>query len=344
MSTNEGQKKGFYLVSVDVIQGFFLFVMMFGHGIHWWDKSILHVWDTPDYIFTSIFTFGLFILTAIGNTLFPFFLFLYGFNNANSLVRKAKTSNWNVLRERLILKSLFFAIFGSLLDLGTAILLAPDKLLNFLFTWHIFHMFAFTGVFLLFIFELSRWLEKSKVQTYLEHRQRLVILFLVSLICVLVVFLVFHEYSSTEELRIYTNLNLIDILKFAFLDAGQCPVIPWLSFGLTGALVASFFDLAHAERKIIGKRSIIVGLTGLIFSIPGFFLLTIENFDQPHTFYRASSSLVIITIGMMCLVTTILLRLLDFNSIYSEKKVNKFLYPFVVISNITFTVYLVHQI
>ncbi|MFX1252368.1 MAG: hypothetical protein ACFFCZ_12255 [Promethearchaeota archaeon] len=339
------QKQSFYLISVDVIQGFLLFIMMFGHGIHWWNKSILYIWDTEAYIFSSVSSFGVFIITFFGNIGFPLFLFLYTFNTTNSLIRKDKISNRSKLRLRLINKSIIFAMFGFILQFLTAITIAPSNILNFLLSWHVFHMFAFSGIYLLFIFELSWWLEeKAHIGAYLNHRLRLLILLTISLIVVLVIFLIFHDYSSTEEVALFPNLDLLDIFRFAFFDDGRYPVIPWLSFSLIGGIVASFLDLAHTERSTVGKRSILVVWTGILFLIPGFFFLNIEGFDQSHTFYRGTSSFVLITIGMLCLIPIVMLRLLDFKSIYSEKKVNKFLYPFVLISNITFTVYIVHNV
>ncbi|MFX1535480.1 MAG: hypothetical protein ACFFDI_14740 [Promethearchaeota archaeon] len=345
MSEKEtAQKQQFYLISVDAMQGFFLFIMMFGHGVHWWNKSIFYVWDTEAYIFSSAASSSVFILTILGNLLFPFFLFFYIFNTTNSLIRKDKVSNIPRLRSRLIKKSVFFAIFGTILQLMTGLLLAPDKILNFLLSWHVFHMFAFSGVFLLAIFELSWWLErKTHIRAYLNHRHRILILLAMSLILVLIIFLIFHDYSSIEEVTLFTSLNPLDIFRFAFFDDGEYPVIPWLSFSLIGGIVASFLDLPRTGRATVGKRSILVGLTGILFLIPGFFFLNIEGFNQPHTLYRSTSSFVIITIGILCLINIVMLRLLDFNSIYSERKINIFLYPFVIISNITFTVYIVHN-
>ncbi|MFX0064922.1 MAG: hypothetical protein ACFFC7_22325, partial [Candidatus Hermodarchaeota archaeon] len=256
-----------------------------------------------------------------------------------------KISNRSKLRLRLINKSVIFAIFGFILQGLTTITIAPNQILNFLLSWHVFHMFAFSGVFILLIFELSWWLEeKTHIDTYLNHRNRLLLLLTISLISILVIFLIFHDYSSIEEVDLFANLDLLDIFKFAFFDDGRYPVIPWLSFSLIGGIIASFLDLANVERAIMGKRSILVIITGILFLIPGFFFLTIEGFDQAHTFYRATSSFVLITIGMLCLIAIIMLRLLDFNSIYSKRQVNKFLYPLVTISNITFTVYIVHNV
>ncbi|MFX0064534.1 MAG: hypothetical protein ACFFC7_20365 [Candidatus Hermodarchaeota archaeon] len=224
------------------------------------------------------------------------------------------------------------------------VILFSDKILNFLLSWHLFHMFAFSGVFVLLIFEFNWWLEKrTNLRVYLDHRQFIILSFLIGLILILVIFLLFHDFSPTE-VPLFPELNLIDIFKFAFLDNGQYPVIPWLSFSITGGLVASYLDLTRAERKVFGKRVTKVILLALIPLVVGLLFLNLEGFDHAHMFSRATSSYVFIDLGVLCIGTVILIWFLDIDSIYASRKINKVLYLFVLISQITFTVYIVHNV
>ncbi|MFX0092058.1 MAG: hypothetical protein ACFFBD_09885, partial [Candidatus Hodarchaeota archaeon] len=200
MGVNEiNEKKRFYLVSVDFIQGFLLFIMIFGHALLWWNRPLALAWDTGDSIV-------IFFLIGVGLMVFPYFLFFYGFNTVNSLLKKDVVSNRPVLRLRLIRKNIFFALSGFFLQFIMG-LLTPGYLLNFLVSWQIFHMFAFLGVFLLFIFEITWWLEnQSKISNYLDIRQIVSILFMLCLVLVLGSFLIFHNYSQ-QKVNLFTDLN-----------------------------------------------------------------------------------------------------------------------------------------
>ncbi|MFX1254107.1 MAG: hypothetical protein ACFFCZ_21015, partial [Promethearchaeota archaeon] len=190
MSKNENpQNKRFYLVSVDLLQGVCLFLMIFGHGLLWWDRSKALNWDTNGI-------FSVFFVLGIGLMNYPGFLFLYGFNIVNSILRKSNISNRPKLRSRLLRKGIILAMFAFLGQFSMAILTAPDKLLNYLLSWHLFHVFAFSTVFILFIFEIGWYLGgKTNLQDYLEHRQIVTILFVINLSVILVIFLIFHDYS-----------------------------------------------------------------------------------------------------------------------------------------------------
>ncbi|MFX1256071.1 MAG: hypothetical protein ACFFCZ_30970, partial [Promethearchaeota archaeon] len=198
--------------------------------------------------------------------------------------------------------------------------------------------------FILFIFEIGWYLGgKTNLQDYLEHRQIVTILFVINLAVILVIFLIFHDYSMTKKVPLYVNLDIIKIARFALLDDGQCPMIPWLSFSLVGGLIASFLDLPNVNRGNSIKRAILVLLGGVLALGLGILFLNIEKFTQPAVLYPASSSFMFITIGILTIVIIVLICLIDLDSIYSHTKVNRLLYPFVIISNISLTVFFVHN-
>lgn len=336
MNNNEkNEKKSFYLITIDFLQGFYLYIMIFGHGVLWWDRPLGLAFDSSNNWIVHI---GI----AVGLLVFPVFLFLYGLNTMHSFLKSSSVANRPKVRSRVIRKSLFFAFFGFLAQFLMGLI--TGDLFYYLFSWELFHMFAFTSLYILLMVELT-WLlcDRTKIGKVLDYRKTFIALFITSLIVVFVLFLIFHDYSHVR-VEFHANLELISILSFAILDTGQCSIIPWLSFGLAGALFASFLDLPQIDNRDFSRRALSVVLGSIPLLILGILLLSIERYEQPAVEYRATTSFVFIAIGAICISTVLLLRILDFDSRESPRRINRIIYPFVIVSNITFTVFFTHNL
>ena len=77
------EQKRFYLATVDILQGVSIFLMIIGHVMLWWDPSIDSRW--PDITLPAA------LIIAIALPAHPGFLFIYGFNVVNSLLRKEES-------------------------------------------------------------------------------------------------------------------------------------------------------------------------------------------------------------------------------------------------------------
>jgi hypothetical protein len=72
--------------------------------------------------------------------------------------------------------------------------------------------------------------------------------------------------------------------------------------------------------------------------------MRIERYVSTAVWYPASSPLVFIAISIHILTTTGFILLLDLNTLYEHREVNRLLLPVVLLSKITLTVYIVHNI
>ncbi|MHA2224422.1 MAG: hypothetical protein ACXAC8_04420 [Candidatus Hodarchaeales archaeon] len=90
-----------YLFTIDLMKGLIIFPMIITHGLGWWKPSLVFQYEN-----SSIFVI---ILTISGLMVFPCYLFIYGFNQVNSLLRKDKNSiKRDIMRIQAIKKRYHF--------------------------------------------------------------------------------------------------------------------------------------------------------------------------------------------------------------------------------------------
>lgn len=327
-------KPRFYIVSVDIVQGFFLILMIVGHTALWWDPTLDSRWP-------NIPLFAL-ILTIPAMMILAGFLFFYGFNSANSLLRRIDLNGRKEARIRFIKRGIIFFIVAELFEFITGLVTSPKYLLNYLLTWELFHMFSFSTFVLLLVFEIAWYMEEKK---RIDHKKGSIAVMSISLLFVLTFFLLFHDYSMSQQIKgLYVELNINSILERVIFEDGHTPIIPWLAFPLIGGLLSVFLDLPHAKTESIFRKSILVVICGIVTLFYGLKFLEKELFVIAPVHYPASSSYVFISIGSLLLITMLLIIKLDINSIYSRASVNKFILPFILLSQISLTVYLIHNI
>lgn len=339
MSTNQKiSNDRFYLISVDLLKGLAIFPMILGHGVQWYYGTLAIRYEEG--------SLAVFFIIVTGLIVFPCFLFLYGFNLTNSFLRKGTDPSDNGIRIRAIKRSLIFLILASLGQTLMSFIRSPGRpetILNYILTWHLFHIFSFTTIALLLIWYFAWFLEKSKLKWNLNYLQSLRILLAISLIIILIAFFVLHDSTLTREKSYPVQLDPLVILERAILDIGSYGLIPWFSFSLSGSLIASILNLPNREIQKIKKTDVSLILIGLIFLIIGLPFLRIERFVSPALGGEPSSfSHILISIGVLILSTTLLINLFDLYQIIPLKTITKLCYPIIVVSNISLTVYLIH--
>ena len=328
------EQKRFYLASVDILQGLAIFLMVIAHTAIWWDNLIDEKW--PNVPFFVAITGAAALLVP------PTFFFIYSFNVQNSLLRKGNESERRKNRHRLLKRTIIFLLVAELSEAITALITSPKFLLNFLLTWELFHMFALSTVFLLLIFEIAWQIE---LKGYWNQRQVTMAVLSISFILVITIFLLYHDYSLSQEIeKVYVNLDAISILQRIIFEDGQNPVIPWLSFTIIGGLTASYLDLPHEQKNAVLKKSGLVIVGGTIILISGILFLGKERYIGPPFHFPASSSYLFIVMGFLVLTTTTMILLIDINSLYTRQSVNKLFLPLVIISKISLTVYIIHNV
>jgi len=192
---HQNKPHGFYLVSTDILQGLSVFIMVMCHTLLWWDPDIdLKFPDIP-LLPRLVFTFGLIVPAG--------FIFWYSFNVVNSLLRKKTGEEQLDSRSRLLKRAVIFFLIGVILETSVAIVIFPDLLLNYLLTWGLFHMFAAATLFLLVVFELAWKIEK---RTSRNHKEISMVIFFISLVIIIAIFLIFHDYTPTSTLDYHVEI------------------------------------------------------------------------------------------------------------------------------------------
>lgn len=327
-------QKQFYLVSVDLIQGLSIIGMVVGHSMLWWDGTINLRWPEITLIVAAFF--------AVIVLAHPCFFFLYGFNVANSLLRKENELNNNAIRSRYLKRTIIFFLIAEACEASAAIVTSPEHLLNFLLTWELFHIFALSTILLLVIFEIA-W--KLEARNLWNHKQVVTTIISLLFFLVIVLYLLFHDYSMTQRIKgMYVELDFNSIFQRVFFEDGQNPIIPWLSFSLAGGLVASILDFPHELNHRVLKKAVLILIGGCALLITGVSFLGKEGYVTTPFFFPASSSFVLIAIGLLVITTIVLLIFIDLTSLSSQRTVNKLLSPLVLISKISLTVYIIHNV
>jgi hypothetical protein len=334
MSVQTGrEKKRFYLVSTDVLQGISVFLMVIGHTSLWWDSTL-------DAQYPNLPLFPL-VLLRLAFLVPPGFLFWYTFNTVNSLLRRKNSEERLEMRTRLLKRALIFFLIAEFSEIMAGLITSPENVLSFVFNWQLFHMFALATLLPLLVFEIG-W--KLEIKRKIDLRLATLILFFAIMLVVLIIYLIFHDYSESIKIELYTELNLQSILQRIFLEDGQSPIFPYLSFSAAGGFLASFFNFPNTEKKATLQRAPLALLIGLGILILGILFTSIEQYISTPVGYPSSSPFVLISIGVHILSTTGLIFLIDINSMFGNKQINKLLLPLVLLSKITLTVYLAHNI
>ncbi len=327
------ERKRFYLATVDILQGVSIFLMVVGHAMLWWDPSIDTKWPgiTP---FGSVFI-GIALLAH------PCFFFIYGFNVVNSLLRKEESERRET-RHRLLKRTIIFFLVAEFCEGSAALVNSPEYMINFLLTWELFHMFALSTLVLLLVFEIA-W--QIDVKGYGNSKQVISVILLSFLLLITMTFLLIHDYSNKIGIQtFYVNLDINSILQRALFEYGQNPVIPFLSFPIVGGLLASILDLPQEQKNIISKKAKMVLPFGFLVFITGIIFGGVERYVSTPMLYPASSSFVFIAIGVFLLITTIMILMIDLKSLYLPQTTNKVFLPVILISKISLTIYIVHNI
>ncbi|MHA2203749.1 MAG: hypothetical protein ACW991_08675, partial [Candidatus Hodarchaeales archaeon] len=307
--TSNFRQERIYLLTVDILKGIAIFPMIFSHSVGWWDSDLARNYEGGSIAIVIIWVTGLMV--------FPCFLYLYGFNQVNSFLRRRDTSSRNESRSHAIKRSIIFFIFASLALVLMSIIQAPDKLFNYLFTWHLLHLFSFSTLFLLLLWELAYWFEK-RISAYWSYQQYFTILLFLSFFTIVVLFIFFHDYTvAKEDGRIFpVILDINSILEHIFLDISSCGIIPWLSFPLAGGLTASLFNLSFIPKNnALRKKATLLLFANCLFLIIGLYHLRKERFVSAGLGFASSFPHVFISIGFIGCVFVSLVILLDINQI-----------------------------
>ena len=332
MNTNLKTKpKPFYLATVDILQGICIFFFLIWHTMIWWDHNVDSTWPN-----LPIEAFGFMTVALL---IPPFFFFLYGFNTVNSLLRQKSIIFRQETRSRLIKKTIIFFVIGEFSEGMAGIVVSPTHLMNYLLTWELFHLFSFSTLVLLIVFEIAWYLERQRGWDYL-YAARLILAIILTFI--IVIFLIFHDYSGEVGIQgLYTKLNLESIIERIWLEDGQNPVIPWLSFPILGALVAVILELPNEKKNSLLPKIRRISLLGACSLVIGFLLLDREDYLAPPILYPITSSFLFINLGCLILVTLIMVLYID---IHSNQIIIKVTSPIILISNISLTTFIIHNV
>ncbi|MHA2245817.1 MAG: hypothetical protein ACXADY_12700 [Candidatus Hodarchaeales archaeon] len=339
MDTNQDiQQERFYLITVDMLKGLVIFPMIFGHGVGWWDRDLSRNYEKGSLAIMIIWITGLMV--------FPCFLFISGFNNVNSFLKNRKNnSRHKKIRLHTIKRSIIFLAFATIVLGLMSIIQNPAKFFNYLFTWHLLHLFAFSTLFLLLLFELTCWFER-KISDQWSYQQSFTFLLLLSFIAVIALFVYFHDYTiAKENLRMFpVALDILSISENVFLDISSCSIIPWLSFSLAGGLTASLLNLPCVSKINVLQKSKLLLLVNILFLIVGLLCLRRERFVSAGLGYASSFSHVFISMGLIGCISIFMILLFDIYHVFPRQTISKVFYPVIIISNISLTIYLVHPV
>jgi hypothetical protein len=224
---------------------------------------------------------------------------------------------------------------------------SPNELLkipNYIVSWHLFHLFAFSTLFLLFVWEVSIWISEKVDNPSLKVERAFLITLLGSSVIVLLLYFFFHEYTKGQPVIFPVNLDLISILSHALLDISSAGVIPWLFFSLAGGITASLLDLSHSEVEASRKTSFQLLVGFLFVLIVGILSLNLEPFVSPALRTPSSYSHVFISTGVVGSLTMLFFLVFDLNSNSRYENVQNLFSPIIVVSKITLTIFIIHPI
>ncbi|MHA1945030.1 MAG: acyltransferase family protein [Candidatus Hodarchaeales archaeon] len=340
MEKIENRKKNpFYLVSIDILKGLAIFPMVIGHCLQWWDYSLV-----LNYVDSHII---IMLLISIGLMVFPLFLFIYGFNVCNSFLRRRNLKNQPEVRKKALKGALILFLFATFAQAIMTVVRSPNewlKLPNYIVSWHLFHLFAFSTLFLLLMWEVAIWISEKVDSTSLKVERAFLITLVGSSVIVLFLYFFFHEYTKGQPVIFPVNLDILSILGHALLDIGSAGVIPWLFFSLTGGITASLLDLTNSEIETARKTTVLLLIGFLLVLILGFYTLTLEPFVSPALRVPSSYSHLFISTGVVGSLTMSLLFVFDLNKNLKVRNLQDLFSPIIVVSKITLTIFIIHPV
>ncbi|MFW9905602.1 MAG: acyltransferase family protein [Candidatus Thorarchaeota archaeon] len=351
-SRTEGTRKPFYVYTVDLAKGIVLFFMIFGHALLWYDRARAYAWDKGTKLFILFSNAGertlvFFWLITIAFMVFPCFFYVYGFNAANSLIRQGPGADRAKIRSRSLRRAIVLFVVGSVGQSIMAFVVSPGEVINYILTWNFFHLFGFTSLSFLIIFEIVWWLESKGYNA----QQLLVSILAGVLVVLLVIFIIFHNYwtpATAQYIVLSAKLDLVDIIKHALIDYGTTPIIPWFSFGLMGGVAATALNLPDpASSKTANPKAVILLIIGAVFYIIGaFFSLFIERNISTPVEYPASTTFIFFSLGVLTIFITSSLVIFDFEHISFKyrTKLKQILMPLVIFGQLSLTIYFIHNV
>ncbi|MHA2224423.1 MAG: hypothetical protein ACXAC8_04425 [Candidatus Hodarchaeales archaeon] len=215
-------------------------------------------------------------------------------------------------------------------------------LFNYIFTWYIIHVFAFSTIFILFLWELAIYVEKRFFNG--KNQQILTIILSLSLMLIIVLFFVFHSFIKSQNATFPVSLDIESVLVRAIFDIPSYGLIPWLIFPLVGGFIASFLNLPATTGNSEKKRGFIVLLLNILTLIIGIAFLTVERFVSTALGHVSSFSFLFISTGTIGCIFIGSFLLFDIYKLVSPQKLNKMFYPIITVSKITFTIFIIHPI
>ena len=296
--------------SIDMIRGFCIFLMVFGHLLDWW------IIDTDRWLIFYLFSF-LASIAATG------FLLVSGFSAAmayKSRAEKAGTSTditMSQARNIYFIRALL--ILGAGIIYNTAIALALNDL-RWIWAWNVLQTIS--------ISLLLAW-PFLKTPKYLR-------------IGLGIGLLVINELLSPFLLTYRDQMNIYGILFYIFYNPiEQFTILSYFAIFLIGTIVGDFLfniniikDQEERENKI--KRVFIRTIL-----IVGVMLTSFGIIYRFYDFiYRRTLSAMVYSIGAVLILFSVLLYLEEFEKIKLKKRYRFFFY----FSYYSFTIYITHDL
>ena len=296
--------------SIDMIRGFCIFLMVFGHLLDWW------IIDTDRWLIFYLFSF-LASIAATG------FLLVSGFSAAmayKSRAEKAGTSTditMSQARNIYFIRALL--ILGAGIIYNTAIALALNDL-RWIWAWNVLQTIS--------ISLLLAW-PFLKTPKYLR-------------IGLGIGLLVINELLSPFLLTYRDQMNIYGILFYIFYNPiEQFTILSYFAIFLIGTIVGDFLfniniikDQEERENKI--KRVFIRTIL-----IVGVMLTSFGIIYRFYDFiYRRTLSAMVYSIGAVLILFSVLLYLEEYEKIKLKKRYRFFFY----FSYYSFTIYITHDL
>ncbi|MHA1228858.1 MAG: hypothetical protein ACTSR2_13490 [Candidatus Hodarchaeales archaeon] len=335
------QKKQ-YLLSVDIMKGIAIFPMVIGHSLQWWNRTLVNNYDQSDSLFIiTIIVIGLMVL--------PLFLFVYGFNQTNSFLRWENSQKKKQITSHTCRRSLIFLLLASISQLIMWFVRSfPDLNLstipNYLVSWHLFHIFAFTSIFLWLIWKLSHLIQRK---IFLNCSISTIVCFITSFLAISVFFLFvfFHEYTMTRPIVFPIEFQIDRIFEHIILDIGSVGLIPWLFFPLLGSITASILDIPNNKFNFLNLSKLIFFMTfGSSLLFVGLFSLNFERYASPALLSPSTYPHILISSGVLLLTFILLLVIIDLKEIFPRKSLLRYLLPIFLVSDISLTIFILHPL
>jgi len=330
-----------YLLSLDLLKGTAVLFMVIGHSIQWWNRSLANNYESS--------SFPIFIIISIGLIVFPLFLFIYGFNQANSLLHRSTAEEKGRIRNRVLRRA---AIFTLLASLGQFVMWFVRTFPNldlyilprYLVHWHLFHFFAVIPVFFYFLWEITTYLNKIFIKQEISKIFTLVCI--LSALLVLLLFFIFHDYTLNRPIIFPVEFNAFSILEHIILDIGSAGLIPWLIFPLLGGISATFLNISSniTNNKAFRVKLLILGGVSLIILCIGLFSLSFERYSSPALVTPSTFSHVFISSGTILFLLCVLLFFIDFGTWENFFIVKQIAIPLQLLSNLSLTIFFVHPV